>query len=670
MRKWIFPILLFITIGSTSGQDQKAFKWLFMEAEHHYLIEEYALAVFYLEDLQKLDPGNSNIHYLTGDCYLNIPGQEEKAVLHLEKAVQHIEKGYVEGSYKERNAPTEAWYALAQAYHYRNDFDKAIDYYKKYSNSLDKRKFADIEYVNAQIKSCEYAKVVIQRPVPVEITSAGENINGFNACFNPVVSGNDSVIIFKAYRKATKAIMMSVRESDGWSTPRSLNQELGITEDFYNPVSVSYDGKELYIVMSDYFNSELYVSHFSNGRWSAAKKLGDNVNTRYTETHASLSRDGKTLYFTSNRMGGFGALDIYSAERGPGDSWGTAKNLGPAINTFYNEEAPFLTGNDNKLFFSSQGHMTMGGFDIFQSEKGPDGGWTKPVNLGYPVNTTRDNLFYNPGWNDELAYLSTTIDAVSEKQGIYIVDFSPPELPVVSDNLQDEITEEQDTSQTLASRGMYYVLNNILFDFEDDALNEAALEEAERIFNLMAEYPEIGIELTGHTDAAGDIKYNLQLSINRAESVADYLRERGIHPDRIKVLGVGEFMPIAINEYEDGSDAPEGRRLNRYVSIKLLNLQDENISVSDIFVPDHLLPVQDLSFSVLLLQGDHGDESIPDQLLGQQVIVLKVNTTYFYLAGKFDKKTDAMRYFNDVVDQGYPDALLIETGELEGLTDK
>ncbi|MBL7111033.1 MAG: OmpA family protein [Bacteroidales bacterium] len=667
MRKSIIFAFLFLTsLSLTYGQDDKAYKWLFMEAEHHYLMEEYSLAVFYLEDLLKMDPDNSNLQYLCGDCYLIMPVDVEKAIFYLEKAIQNIDKGYIEGSYKERNAPPEAYYALARAYHYKYDFDKAIDYYKKYSNSLDKRKYADIEFVNAQIKSCEFANGVIQDPVPVKITSAGEGINGYNASFNPVISGNDSVIIFKANRRATKAIMMSTREDNGWSIPRSLNQELGVSEDICYPASLSYDGHELYIVMSDYFNSELYVSHFSNERWSVAEKLGKNINTRYSETHASLSRDGNMLYFTSNRKGGHGALDIYMSQRESGDNWGPAKNLGPTINTFYNEEAPFLTGSDQKIYFSSQGHPTIGGYDIFYSTRDKNGLWTNPENLGYPVNSTRDNLFFNPGWNDDLAY-SESIDSITGIRGIYTVDLYPVAEVPEDEDTQDEQPDEQNETLSFAPRGEYYMLNNFRFDFNDHTLNEAALEEAERIYNLMVDYPEIGIELIGHTDATGDIDYNLKLSIKRAESVADYLRKKDIDPDRIKVLGMGEFLPIAINKYEDGSDASEGRSLNRHVSIKLLNLQDENVSVSDIFVPDHLLPVQDLSFSVLLLQSGSKVDSIPDQLLGEKVVAVTIDQTHFYLAGIFNKKTDAMRYLNDVVDQGYPDARLIETGELEGL---
>ncbi|NJM15669.1 MAG: hypothetical protein HC896_10140 [Bacteroidales bacterium] len=140
-------------------------------------------------------------------------------------------------------------------------------------------------------------------------------------------------------------------------------------------------------------------------------KLNENINTKYWESYASVSDDGKTLYFTSNRPGGYGELDIYKSVLGKDGQWGLAMNLGPAINTKYNDDAPVITSNGQLLYFSSLGHGTTGGYDIFFSEKDNMGIWKKPVNIGYPINTTDDNLYFYPFSNGNFGLFA----AVDEK---------------------------------------------------------------------------------------------------------------------------------------------------------------------------------------------------------------------------------------------------------------
>jgi hypothetical protein len=140
----------------------------------------------------------------------------------------------------------------------------------------------------------------------------------------------------------------------------------------------------------------LYFSRIEDGSWSRATKLEAPISTGYWESHGCLSRDGKVLYFTSNREGGYGGLDIYRAEQKPGGKWGEPVNLGPVINSPYNEQAPWISSDGRTLVFISFGHGKMGGYDIFYSRMQADGTWGEPVNPGYPVNTTRDDLYFQP----------------------------------------------------------------------------------------------------------------------------------------------------------------------------------------------------------------------------------------------------------------------------------
>jgi hypothetical protein len=175
------------------------------------------------------------------------------------------------------------------------------------------------------------------------------------------------------------AVYFSSKQNGSWSIPANINPDLGVDTDCY-PVGISYDGKELLLYRSNEFLGDIYSSRFINGKWSKIKKLNGNINTRYWESHACLSRDGKKLFFTSNRKGGSGGLDIYISTRKnvTDDNWGSARNLGTVINSPLNEETPFITSDDQKLYFSSLGHNGMGGYDVFVSEALNDGGWEKP----------------------------------------------------------------------------------------------------------------------------------------------------------------------------------------------------------------------------------------------------------------------------------------------------
>jgi hypothetical protein len=140
--------------------------------------------------------------------------------------------------------------------------------------------------------------------------------------------------------------------------------------------------------------------------WSKAVPLGSAVNSGADETHASFSADGKVLFFTSARRGGYGGLDIYRSDRLDAGEWGEAVNLGPVINTESDEETPFLSDDGRQLFFSSKGHFNMGGFDIFFSRLSKEGYWKDPINIGYPINNTTDDLFFYPIGDGSQAYYS------------------------------------------------------------------------------------------------------------------------------------------------------------------------------------------------------------------------------------------------------------------------
>jgi hypothetical protein len=200
------------------------------------------------------------------------------------------------------------------------------------------------------------------------------------------------------------AILWVTRSGNSWSQPVNLTPLVGSDGEFY-PVFVSVDGKTLLMVKNGADNKDLYVSYYTENAWTKAVSLPKTVNSTADETWASLSADGKKLYFASNRSGGYGGSDIYYCVKDKNNQWGKPKNAGNIINTAFDEDCPVTAANDRLLFFSSKGHYSMGGYDIFYTS--PDAkSWKTPVNIGFPINNTSDDKGFTPLSDGRSGYYS------------------------------------------------------------------------------------------------------------------------------------------------------------------------------------------------------------------------------------------------------------------------
>jgi hypothetical protein len=209
--------------------------------------------------------------------------------------------------------------------------------------------------------------------------------------------------------------------------PKNISPALGAGK-YVKTSSLSHDGNILLLAMEDPENSDLYLSRFKKGRWSKAEPLPKEINSKWNETNGSFSSDGKILYFTSNRKGGEGDLDIFRSIQ-QGETWSAPQNLGSDVNTPYNEETPFVSVDNSVLYFSSEGHQGMGGFDIYRYDLANPGSGV--VNVGYPVNTTDNNLFYVPFGDGSTAYYAFRGPDSYGGRDIYKVTL-----------IQDEVEEE------------------------------------------------------------------------------------------------------------------------------------------------------------------------------------------------------------------------------------
>ncbi len=392
--RYIFCVILVAHAVSLAGQSRSSLRELFVSAEGDLLFEDYAEALPKYMSLLQIYPENYNLYFRIGQCYLNTPGEKDKAISWLETAAGHISPEYRGGRLRETSAPYDALYFLANAYRIANDFDRALETYELFLKDVDTQKF-DTALVRFQMQTCNNAREMMQKPVFFTDRNLGATVNDRFSEFNPVLSADENTLLFTRELQFYDAIFWSRKVDGKWTEPVNLTPQLGIDQDYYTS-SLSPDGKTLLMYRTDTYDGNIYLSRRKGDTWSTVEKLNGNINTRYWESHAVMSSDGQRLFFTSNRKESIGGLDIFVSARDSSGNWGPALNLGPGINTIYNEETPFLANNDSTLFFSSRGHFNIGGYDIFRSELGRDGQWSTPVNIGYPLNTTDDDLFFTP----------------------------------------------------------------------------------------------------------------------------------------------------------------------------------------------------------------------------------------------------------------------------------
>jgi outer membrane protein OmpA-like peptidoglycan-associated protein len=278
------------------------------------------------------------------------------------------------------------------------------------------------------IRTASTAHKLMKQPRNVQVRRLGSSVNTEQTEYNPVVSADEAVMAFTALRptdgrsrtagKLAEEIMIAYNHSGAWSVPEPVTVQ---TDNNYGTAGISSDGQEMLVFIGDRRNGSLYLIRKETSGWSRPQALGSNINSGYLETTASLTPDGNTLYFASNRPGGHGGLDIWKSQRQTDGSWGRPVNLGPTINTRDDEDAPYIHPNQHILFFSSTGHSGMGGSDIFKSTLA-DGAWSRPVNMGYPVNTPANDGYFSLIADGSRGYFSSDRKGGAGGHDIYMMD--------------------------------------------------------------------------------------------------------------------------------------------------------------------------------------------------------------------------------------------------------
>lgn len=446
--------------GKASKSDTASkfsYKAMFDRAELYLVDENYEKALPLYDSLVAFNYKNANWNFKLGLCYLYSASDYSKAVVYFENAVASFEPNTKDNSFKEEKAPVMSHLYLGDAYHRNFRFDDAIESYRKFLSFISPKNKFYISYVDYKIQTCKHAKELTANPVNMFIKNLGADINSPYADYSPVLSADEAVLLFTSRRpenigglkdedgKYFEDIYMASRSEDeaGWLPAKNVSAPIN-TSGHEATIGTSIDGQILFIYKDDEDSGSIFITSFQGESWTVPEKVQGDVNSKYWETHATLSADGSTLYFVSNRPGGFGGRDIYRCKKLPSGKWSKAMNLGPSINTPYEEDSPFLQPGSNTLYFSSQGHKSMGGFDIFQSnfvDTGMYGGWVEPVNIGYPVNTTGDDIFYVPTIDKKRAYYSSASTGGYGDKDIYLLTFPEREdskLTVLRGNVVDD----------------------------------------------------------------------------------------------------------------------------------------------------------------------------------------------------------------------------------------
>jgi tetratricopeptide (TPR) repeat protein len=382
----------------------------------------YHQSIIVIDALLKESPENSNFNYRKGYALFNSVSDYSKTIPFLKKAETNISSVYDMFSPNEVDAPVETYFYLGRCYHLGSNIELAKENYGKFLANPPKKSEVKGK-AELMLKQCEVAEDFLKNPRGYTMINLGDSINSSSPDYAPIVSLDGKALYFTSRRlredksnedikepyknQYLEDVYVSYREDqDNWKKPELL--DLCLPERNEATVAVSTDERSIYVYKDDEGNGDIFFSEFEDSEFKKLKPLETKgINTDAWEPHLTVSPDGKYKYFTSDREGGFGGRDIYRLVKLPNGNWSAPQNLGPTINTKYDEDSPFISVDNKTLYFSHNGEKSMGGFDVFVSVMGGDQKWSDPINLGVPLNSMGDDIYYTTTADGLTGYLSS-----------------------------------------------------------------------------------------------------------------------------------------------------------------------------------------------------------------------------------------------------------------------
>lgn len=422
-----FIVLFLLTINNpVFTQDiKKEDKSLYKEAINAFADEDFLKARNRFSLLVEKYPDNFEVNYYLGACFLNTTYQKTEAIPFLKKAVEQGEE----------NIPSIVHKDLGDLYHDSYDFDKALHHYKIYLSEVDQ----DDEFYahcSRMIEVCQFAQDLIRDTLHLTIRNINEPVNTENSEFAPYVSTDDSILFFSRrmfYSEeelelidnpdTVSRLFVSYKTNNKWSMPQLVSISGVDTEQGVSLAGMSPDGEYIYLNALRDDQQDIFVGRYHDDNKLSVEPLPAPINSPYWEGKVTISPDGNTIWFASDRPESIGGKDIFKSEKLPDGSWGTVKNMGEPINTVYDENAPFIHPSGSIFYFSSTGHNTMGGYDIFSVFLG-DSDVLMPENLGFPINTTGDDTYFTLSANGKVGYFSSSYGNKYKNYDIYQVEMN------------------------------------------------------------------------------------------------------------------------------------------------------------------------------------------------------------------------------------------------------
>lgn len=413
----VICIFFFNTCLNAQGISEKTANDYFLKNNFEQALKEY-------QNLLKNDPTNDKYRYRIAVCYLNTNIDKTKAIEYLEQAV------------KNERADANTYYLLGRAYHFANRFDEAINMYETFKKISAGTPY-NIKDVEKQIEYCYNAKELVKYPIDVTFQNLDENINSKFSDYYPFVPTDQSYIAFNTRRddgssknsegKYKSEVYIAKEKNGKFTRAKSIGSNVNKFDGDEEIIGMSADGKLMLFLFDNEEEGfgDIFIGHFDGKEVSKLTKMGKEVNSKYTEIAASLSSDGESVYFASDRPGGFGGIDLYVTKKLPNNEWSAPQNLGPTINTPEDEDFPNISPDGKTLYFSSKGHTSMGGYDIFKAEWDAEKRtWTNLQNIGYPINTADDNMNLRISETGRYGYISALREGGFGDLDIYRVTFN------------------------------------------------------------------------------------------------------------------------------------------------------------------------------------------------------------------------------------------------------
>lgn len=453
----------------------------------------------------QLDPNNIIANWKAGEFFLATVGKDQ--------AAQYFEKVYeLDPQYR-----FDVFYQTGLSYQYAMNFDKALEYFQAYKEKLlandgyrgkDK---VELSLVERRIYECQNAKEYITNPSHHSIVNIGDEINSEEDEYAPVLNANEDLLIFTSRRrdgnlnqnvaidnKPFEDVFISRKSGGKWSNAENIGDKVN-TEFHDSNLALSAAGDQLFLY-KDVNNGDIYVSYRNGSEWTVPEPLSESINSEgFKEGSISISPDESVLFFASNRPGGQGGMDIYYSIKNKNGQWERSKNLGATINTPFDDDAPFIDYDGKTLYFSTQGRKGMGGHDIFYSVyDSANQVWSEPVNLGFPINTPDNDIYFVSTRDGKRGYYSSVREDGLGFTDIYMVTMEETEEePVIASNepeepaMEEKIEEEPVVEETKVALEPV-VLNLKVIDAETGEPLDANVSLRRKSDNVVA-----GISKTG-----------------------------------------------------------------------------------------------------------------------------------------------------------------------------